>query len=101
MELNIGNKTITSVDFSDVESAWRIEDAILVLEYMGDENKIVLGGDILTNELVHNYDSWYYNMESNQSYQLNVECSIKLAYEYITHYVEMNGNAFYVVFVVT
>ena len=99
MEINIGNKTIVSTDLSDAEIAWMIEDSILVLEHLKGKDKIVLGGDILTEKLEHNYDSWYYNVESSQNSQLNVECSIKLAFEYISNYIKANGNKFYVVFV--
>lgn len=100
MEINIGNKTITSTDFSNAETAWMIEDAILVLEHLKSKKKIVLGGDILTEKMEHNYDSWYYNVESSQNSKYNVECSIKLAFEYISNYIRTNGNAFYVVFVI-
>ena len=99
MDINIENKTISSVYFSDSEIAWRMEDAILVLEYLRSRNNIVLGGDILTEELQHNYDSWYYNVQSDKSLQFNVGESNKIALEYISNYIEANGNAFYVVFV--
>ncbi len=99
MKITIGNKTITSIDFSATETAWMIEDAILVLEYLKSKNKIVLGGDILTEKLEHNYDSWYYNVDSGQNSQFNVECSVKLALEYLSNYIRANGKAFYVIFV--
>ena len=99
MQINIGNKTITSTDFSNAETAWMIEDAILVLEHLKNKQKIVLGGDILTEKLEYNYDSWYYNMESSQNFKFNVECSIKVAFEYISNYMRTNGNSFYVIFV--
>ena len=100
MEINIGNKIITSTDLSNAETAWMIEDAILVLKHLKSKNKIVLGGDILTEKLEYNYDSWYYNIEFSQDSKFNVECSIKLAFEYISNYIRTNGIAFYVVFVI-
>lgn len=48
----------------------------------------------------HSYDSWYYNVESGQNSKINVERSVKLAFDYISNYIKRNGNAFYVVFVV-
>ena len=99
MKITIGNKTIISTDFSNTETAWMIEDAILVLEHLKSKKKIVLGGDILTEKLEYNYDSWYYNVESSQNSKFNVECSIKSAFEYISNYIRTNGNSFYVVFV--
>ena len=87
MKINIGSETISSVDLSNAETAWMIADASLVLEYLRSKNKIVLGGDVLTDKLEHNYDSWYYNIDSSQDFKLNVECSIKLALEYISNYI--------------
>jgi len=100
MKITIGNKTIISADFSNTETAWLIEDAILVLKHLERKKKIVLGGDILTEKLEYNYDSWYYNVESSRNSEINVECSIKLAFEYISNYIRANGNSFYVVFVI-
>ena len=99
MEITIGSKTIISKNFSNTEEAWMIDDAFLVLEYLKSKEKIVLGGDVLTEKLEHTYDSWYYNEESSQNPDFNVECSIKLAFEYIANYIKTNGNSFYVVFV--
>ena len=100
MKINIGSEIISSVDLSNAETAWMIADASLVLEYLRSKNKIVLGGDVLTDKLEHNYDSWYYNIDSSQDFKLNVECSIKLALEYISNYISKNGSAFFVVFVI-
>ena len=99
MEINIGSKRIISTVFSNTETAWKIEDAIGVLEYLKGENKVILGGDILTEKLEHNYDSWYYNVEADRNARFNIECSNKLACEYISSYIRTNGNAFYVIFV--
>ena len=99
MKITIGNKSIISTDFSNTETAWMIEDAFLVLEYLKNEKKIVLGGDILTEKFEYNYDSWYYNVRSSQTSKFNAECSIKLAFEYISNYIRTNGSSFYVVFV--
>lgn len=100
MKINIDNKTISSVDFSKAETAWMIDDASLVLEYLRSKNKIVLGGDVLTDKLEHTYDSWYYNIESSRDFKFNVECSIKLALEYISNYISTNGRTFFVIFVI-
>lgn len=99
MKITVGNKTIISTDFSDTETAWMIEDAILVLEYFKSKKKIVLGGDILTKKLEYNYDSWYYNVDSDQSSAFNVECSIRVAFEYLSNYIRKNEKLYYVVFV--
>ena len=100
MKINVKNQTIISTNFSASEIAWKIEDSVLVLEYLKSNNKIILGGDILTEKMERNYDSWYYNVEHNQSREFCIERSIEQATEYISKYIEANGNAFYVIFVV-
>ena len=99
VQIMIGNKIVTSKDFSEFETAWMIEDAILVLEHLKSKNKIVLGGDILTEKLEHTYDSWYYNDDDSQNHQFNVKCSIKVALEYVSKYIKENGNSYYVIIV--
>ena len=99
MEIKIENKTISSIQFTDAEIAWKIEDALLVLQHLKTVDKIVLGGDILTKELDYTYDNWYYNVESRQELQFNSSLSITLATKYITDYIEKNGTHFFVVFV--
>ena len=99
MKIMFKNKTIISTDFSDYETAWKINDALLFLEYIKERNGLVLGGEILTKNLEHNYDSWYYNNDSARDYQFNVVCSIQYASEYICNYIKNNGDSFYVIFV--
>ena len=100
MKIEVENKIISSLDFSDAETAWLITDAILVLQFLKKNNQIVLGGDILTKKLEYTYDSWYYNVSTNQNYEYAMECSIKFATEYISDYIDANGDTFYVIFVV-
>ena len=99
MEIIIENKILVSTDFSDTETAWMIEDAVFVLNYLKMKNEVILGGDILTKNLEHNYDSWHYNVNYGKGHRFNVDCSIKLAFEYISNYIKKNGSSFYVIFV--
>ncbi len=99
MTINIKNQTIFSIDFSDYETAWKIEDATLVLEYLKSENKLVLGGDILNERLNHTYDSWYYNPHPDRNTKTNINCSIEYANEYLKRYIKENGVSFHVIFV--
>ena len=98
MTITVKNKTIVSTDVSNFETAWPIGSALLVLEHLEITNQTVLGGDILTNDLERNYDSWYYNEEANIESQFNVKKSIDTAREYISKYIQTNGNSFYVIF---
>lgn len=99
MEIKFGDQIITSNYFTEFETAWRIEDAICVFGYLKSRNKIILGGDILTENMDYTYDSWYYNPILTQSQQSNVELGYEQAIEYISKYMKRNGSAFYVVIV--
>ncbi len=100
MEIYINNRVVVSKDFSDTEIAWSLEDAILVLDFLSNKDIIVLGGDILTNKMKYNYDSWYYNPDINYSLTTNAEFSIKSAKKYLSNYMNINGQDFFVVFVI-
>lgn len=100
MTITIGNKTIASIHFSDVETAWKIENAMDVFDYFKKMNCIILGGDILDEHLEYTYDNWYYNPKSDLDMQTNIDCSVRVAKEYISKYQQRNGNRFYVVIVV-
>lgn len=98
--MDINNKRITSIEFSDNEMACKIEDAILVLDYLKENKKIVLGGDILNKYREYNYDNWYYNIDLNYDIRFNLETSHKKAKEYLANYIQRNGDDFYVLFVI-
>lgn len=99
MQIEVGNKRISSIEFTSVENAWRIKDAFYVLEYFNKNGTIVLGGDILTENFEYTYDNWYYNIQSSISAEENGKRSVRTAVEYIRKYIGINGEAFYVVFV--
>ena len=99
MQIEVGNKIISSTEFTSVEDAWKIEDAFWVLEYFNKNGTIVLGGDILTKNFEYTYDNWYYNIQSNISMEENGKRSVRMAIEYIKKYISINGKSFYIVFV--
>ncbi len=100
MEIQVRGKTITSVYFSVAETAWSMEDALLVLEYLQGLQKVVLGGDILTKTLEYTYDNWYYEPKPQKDVLFNSKHSIRWAQKYLTRYIKRNGSGYYVVFVV-
>lgn len=100
MEIQVRGKTITSVYFSVAETAWHMEDALLVLEYLQGLQKVVLGGDILTKTLEYTYDNWYYEPKPQKNVLFNSKHSIRWAQKYLTRYSKRNGCGYYVVFVV-
>ena len=99
MKIEINNKIIVSKGISSYEFAWEMLDAFDVLDYYYSKKWIVLGGDILTSDLRHNYDSWYYNINANKDESFNLNSSVYKAKEYIAKYIENNGVNYYIVFV--
>lgn len=99
MQIEVGNKSISSIEFTSVENAWRIKDAFEVIEHFDKNGIVVLGGDILTENFEYTYDNWYYNIQPSISAEENGKRSVRTAVEYIRKYIGINGEAFYVVFV--
>lgn len=93
------NYKIKPVFISENELAWKLSDAFFVLRYMVEHQHIILGGDILNSELKHNYDSWYYNVDTSKDSQENSKLSYDKAVDYLQKYFERNGQNFYVVLV--
>lgn len=81
--------------------AWPITDIIDVIMYYVTNNQIVLGGDILNEELEYTYDNWYYELDNAQNKIENSRCSIEKAKIYISNYIKSNGGAFYVDIVIS
>ncbi len=96
MEITTKNQSIKSVPINPFEEAWKIEDVLILLEYYRHNNRIVLGGDILNERFEHTYDNWYYNIDTAQDSLSNLNNSIVKANEYVTRYIEKNGNNYYV-----
>ena len=82
------------------ELAWQIKDYAILLEFLYDKKRVVLGGDILNSEQNHTYDNWYYNYDSDIPLWNNVENSIFVADNYLSNYIKNYGENFYVIFVV-
>lgn len=82
------------------EIAWKLKDAMSVLNQIGIKEHIVLGGDILTRDLSYTYDSWFYTTNSKLNLKENSAQSIQAASNYISNYMSLNGDNYYVVFVI-
>ena len=95
MKISVDSKIIESIDFSKYETAWTIEDSFLVLEYLREKKKVVLGGDILNSNLEYAYANWHYDDTPGDSTE-----SIAVAAEYLARLQKRIGNSYYVVFVV-
>ncbi len=99
MKLLVNNKVIYAKETSWQEFAWQIKDALAVLEYVASKENVVLGGDILDNNLNYTYDNWFYNTDESKSLCDNSVSSVNTAKEYISNYIKRNGTDYYVVIV--
>ena len=99
MKIEYQSKIITSKDVSSSETAWKIKDAFIVIDYYYSLGQIILGGDILSSSLQNTYDNWYYNIDNAAGKNTNLKNSVNIAKEYILNYTKRNGLNNYVVFV--
>ena len=98
--LHLNDKeAILPVKISEHQFACRISDACGVLEWFRAQGRVVLGGDVLDKCKNHTYDNWFYNYDSRLSLIVNVEHSVSKAEKYISRYMSLNGENYYVIFV--
>ena len=82
------------------EIAWKIGDALWVLRDIKDKCQIILGGDILREDMSYTYDNWYYLPNKKLSEDENIHLSYEQGIRYLSEYMQRNGCQFYVVIVV-
>lgn len=87
------------INISEYEDAWKLEDALCIIEKIYEQKKIILGGDILDNNLQYNYDNWYYEPVDGDNREENIKNSYVEACQYIQDYIKKNGKDFYVIIV--
>ncbi len=95
----INYPSIPSLTTTSGETAWAISDIFKILDYCKENTYIVLGGDILNENLDYTYDNWYYDTNANIDLKDNSNKSILKANEYISNYIKKNGVNYYVVIV--
>lgn len=81
-----------------LELAWNKENSIKVIDFLNENNYLILGGDVykaIDGELNSTYDSWYFNKDKSKSSQELLHESRNRAIEYINKYHEMNGQDYY------
>jgi len=64
--------------------AWKKEDALLVIQHLMEQEKIILGGDVYKIEnkkIAHTCDSWFYQV--NLHYQTSVSTQAALPFQII------------------
>ena len=101
MVIEYQGKAYCSRDISPYEAAWKIEETPMILDFFASQGKMILGGDILTQDLQYTYDNWYYQENPNKTKSKNVKDSNLSAQEYILKYIRSHGAAYHVVIVVS
>ncbi len=99
------NKLLRSIPggipVSGEETAFPAHLVPQVLDIALQNQWIVLGGDVLNKDLQYTYDNWYYDPDMHLSLSNNVANSIQKCNQYISKYIERNGNDFLYVLVIS
>ncbi len=74
------------------ESAWTAKAIPDILLLVLANDWIVLGGDVLNLEQHHTYDNWYFEPSPCCSLEVNARQSVERCLQYITNYIEKNGE---------
>jgi hypothetical protein len=87
-EIFNSNNTKISLKSIGVNSyAWYLKDCNLVAESIVNNNKIILGGDMLIEidgeGIKHTYTSWSYNNDNNIDESLNSQKSLMSFYKFL------------------
>jgi len=85
-----------SVYLNEFTNVWQIALFEELFDEIKKEHKIVLGGDIITEELKYTHDSWYFEPQEAKSREENCIMSLKTAETYLTNYMKRNGDKYYI-----
>lgn len=95
------NCLIGGIKITPEEIAFPVQAIPQVLDLVLENQWIILGGDVLTSELKHTYDSWYYLPDANISLTANVKQSVEKCKRYISEYGKRNGEDFLYAFTIS
>ena len=76
--------------------AWKLDCIKQIISKLTDDGAIILGGDILTDNLKYTYDNWHYVEKQHADIISNVKASKVCALDYLCNYENENGSNFYV-----
>ena len=92
------SKKINPILIKSNEYAWQIKHVNLVMNYLFENDMIILGGDILNKDLNYTYDNWFYEPCKNNLEDLKKSHEVSI--NFIKNYTKIHGENFLVVFVV-
>lgn len=86
---NVYNNAVSLKKLGINGQAWIWSDALKVINYLCDNNIIILGGDVYkvsNNILKTTCDNWFYNINIMESNEFNSKKSREVAISYINTY---------------
>ena len=81
------------------ELAWNYSDIVSIMKMLYKNEFVILGGDVINNDLSYTYDNWYYDYNYSLSYEENVKLGFNRSIEYVRNYHVKFGDMFYYVIV--
>mgnify|MGYP000915709157 FL=1 len=88
-------------EFGVTNYAYTFKDVLAYIDWIESKKFVILGGDVYSRQgdmFDLTYDSWYYSPKNNDSDLLQ---SISVAKDYISKYIDSNGENFYFAIVVS
>lgn len=95
---NIYKNAVSLKNIGVNELAWNWIDALKVINYLCDNNVIILGGDVYkisNNTLKRTCDNWFYNVNIMESNKFNSNKSREVAISYINNYHDSYNSCCY------
>lgn len=98
---NLLKKMECGTILSNEETVFPMRVVDQIMDIISDRNWVILGGDILTNELKYTCDSWFYNVDSRCSLYENVSLSVQKCKQFIKEYERMHGSNYLIAFTIS
>ncbi len=84
-----------SVYLNEFTNVWPVVLFEELFDEIKKEHKIILGGDIISEELKYTHDSWYFEPQETKSRDDNCVMSLERAEDYLINYIKHNGDQYY------
>ena len=100
-KFNFENKGNSLAELGVASYAYTYQDMLAYIDWIESKKFVILGGDVYSRQgdmFDLTYDSWYYSPKNNDSDLLQ---SISVAKDYISKYIDSNGENFYFAIVVS
>lgn len=100
-KFNFENRGQSLAELGVSSYAYTYQDMLVYIDWIESKKFVILGGDVYSRQgdmFDLTYDSWYYSPKNNDSDLLQ---SIFVARDYISKYIDSNGENFYFAIVVS